>query len=372
MISSTTFTGCWVWAAVSPIVATMLLALPVEFESITATDKSTVVFKLKELNVGVLHAILDGTPYFIYPPEVIKEHGDVTDWRNVVGIGPYELTDWTSGSSITWDKNPDYWCYDEKYPENRLPYLDRIRVLFMPGVATYLAAIRSGKVDYIGSVGISTISTLDHVESLQRTNPELVIQPFHGRSNNGFGMNIQMKPFDDIRVRIAMQKAINFDEINNAYWRGNADVIPQGQINRDFTAIVTPFEEWPEEIKERYTYDPEAAEALLDEAGYPRGADGLLGCHHADDAHLDAGGAPAGLYPHRLVQGAQGADRDYPAHPQKCPHPGGHAFSWAYWPRCGRPASLRPAVTDPGRGRVDHGEHLQPAGDRASPGECPQ
>ena len=246
-----------------------------EFESITATDKSTVVFKLKELNVGALHAILDGTPYFIYPPEVIKEHGDVTDWRNVVGTGLFELTDWTSGSSITWDKNPDYWGYDEKYPENRLPYLDQIRALIMPEVATYMAAIRSGKVDYIGPIGVSPISTLDQVESLQRTNPELVIRPFHGRSNNGFGMNIQMKPFDDIRVRIAMQKAINFDEINNAYWRGNADVIPQGQINRDFTAIVTPFEEWPEEIKERYTHDPEAAEALLDEAGYPRGADGI-------------------------------------------------------------------------------------------------
>ena len=36
------------------------------------------------------------------------------------------------------------------------------------------------------------------------------------------------------------------------------------------------------------------------------------------------------------------------------------------------PASLRSAVADPGRGRGDHGEHLQPAGDRASPGECPQ
>ncbi len=72
----------------------------------------------------------------------------------------------------------------------------------------------------------------------------------------------------------------------------------------------------------------------------------------------DAGGLKAGLYPHRLVQGAQGAGRDYPAHHQKCPHPGGDAFSWAYWPRCGRPTSLRPAVADPGGGRRDHGEYL--------------
>ena len=50
---------------------------------------------------------------------------------------------------------------------------------------------------------------------------------------------------------------------------------PQGQANVSFSAIVTPFEEWPEEIQERYVYDQAAAEALLDEAGYPRGADGI-------------------------------------------------------------------------------------------------
>ena len=43
---------------------------------------------------------------------------------------------------------------------------------------------------------------------------------------------------------------------------------------------------------------------------------------------------------------------------QKCPHPGRHAFSWAYWPRCGRPASLRLAVAARGRGRCHHGEPL--------------
>ena len=250
------------------------LAWP-EFESVTATDKWTVVFKMKELNVGALHAILDGSPYFIYPPEVIMEHGDVTDWRNLVGTGPMMLTDWVDGSSVTWTKNSDYWGNDEKYPENRLPYLDRIRSLIMPEVATYMAAIRSAKVDFIGAIGLAMMTSPDQLESLQRTNPELVIQPFYGRSNLGIGLNVQLPHFSDIRVRIAMQKAINLDEINQAYWGGDADVTPQGQSNVSFTAIVTPFEEWPEELKESYTYDPEAAEALLDAAGYPRGADGI-------------------------------------------------------------------------------------------------
>ena len=103
-----------------------------QLESITATDNWTVVFKLKEPNLGALLPILDGHAYWTYPPEVIKEYGDAHDWENLVGTGPMMLTDWTEGTSITWDKNPDYWGTDEKYPENRLPYIDRLRPWLCP------------------------------------------------------------------------------------------------------------------------------------------------------------------------------------------------------------------------------------------------
>ena len=50
---------------------------------------------------------------------------------------------------------------------------------------------------------------------------------------------------------------------------------PQGLINRVLTENITRFEEWPGDVKKVFDYDPESAEALLDEAGYPRGADGI-------------------------------------------------------------------------------------------------
>ena len=248
----------------------------VELESVTATDSSTVVVKLAAPNSTALAAIIQGDPNFIYAPEVIRAKGDAQDWRDLVGTGPYSLTDWTKGSSVTWDKNPDYWRFDEKFPENRLPYFDQIRGLVMPEVSTYVSALRTGQVDYIGAAGgTTTLRSVDQLESLQRTNPELKVYPFALRSDQDVGMNTQVKPFDDIRVRKAMQMALNLDEIDQGYFKGLADVIPQGQISRFNTAVATPFDEWPADVKEAFEHDPAGAEALLDEAGYPRGADGV-------------------------------------------------------------------------------------------------
>ena len=247
----------------------------VSFESITATDKWTVVFKLKEPNLLTLMVILDDSLAVMYPPEVIKEHGDVTAWSNLVGTGPFELTDWTEGSSITYTKNPGYWGYDEKYPENRLPYVDTLRALIMPEVATQLAAMRTGKVDYVGVAGVAQLRTVEQVESIQRTNPEVELWPVRFRSDNGFAMNTQIEPFDDIRVRKAMNMALDLETINNSYFKGFGDPIPQGRLGRFMTEGSLPFEEWPEELRKGHMYNPEEAEALLDAAGYPRDADGI-------------------------------------------------------------------------------------------------
>ena len=210
-------------------------------ESIRATDKYTVVFKLKQPDLTAPWAILTDSLALIYPPEVIKEHGDVTDWRNLVGTGPWMLTDWTAGSSVTWDKNPDYRGYDEKYPENRLPYADRLRGMVMPEVATQLAALRAGKVDYMGVIWASQIRNIDQVESLERTNPEIEMWPYAQRSDNGFAMNIQKPPFDDIRVRKAMQMALDLETFSNSFFKGYADPIPQGRVGRFMTAVATQF-----------------------------------------------------------------------------------------------------------------------------------
>ena len=150
----------------------------VGIESITASDRGTVVFKLERPHLTALRHILDWYLLFMYPPEVIEQYGDAKDWRNLVGTGPFMLTDYVEGSSITFIKNPDYWGFDEKYPENRLPYVDEVRALILNEQATRLAALRSGKIDYLGYGSGSQIMSIDQVESLAKTNPEIALWPF--------------------------------------------------------------------------------------------------------------------------------------------------------------------------------------------------
>ncbi len=253
-----------------------------EFESISASDKYTVVVKLKKLRIDALWWLVEDNFGWISPPEVIKQHGDTADWRNLVGTGPLELTDWVEGSSLTWTKNPDYWGTDEKYPRNRLPYIDTLRSLIMKDEATRLAVLRSGKVDYIGANAGSAINTPDAVESIERTNPDLKVWPYYFRSNAGMAYDVTKPPFNDIRVRKALQMAVDLETINDTYYKGLAVATPQGVTGNFQTPFAIHYDEWPEEIRAGYRYDPEAAERLLDEAGYPRGENGIRFKTHMD------------------------------------------------------------------------------------------
>ena len=244
------------------------------WESIEATDQFTVVMKMTEPSLDALRAILQDVSMFILPREVIDEYGNYEDWRNVVGTGPIILKDFVEGVSKTSIRNPDYWRHDEKYPENRLPYIDQLRGLFMPEEATRVSALRTGKVDIIhGAGGGTAIKILDVVRSLQRTDPHIEVSNYFQRSDFVEVMNVRKPPFDDIKVRRAMQMALDVETINDLYFGGFGKWEPMGGIS--VPGYVTPFEEFPEEIKRYYTYDPEGAEKLLEEAGYPRGADGV-------------------------------------------------------------------------------------------------
>ena len=251
----------------------VLGTLPIE--SITATDKYTVVFELEQPRLSALYHIIGDIYGNQYPPEVIRQDGDAKDWTKLVGTGPFMWTDWVQGTSLTYTKNPDYWGNDEKYPDNRLPYVDELKALIMPEEETRIAALRSRQLDVLGGPSFGDLSPGPATEGLERTNPELRHFPWAFRDWNAAALNITEPPFDDVRVRRAMQMALDLETVADTYFNGYADATPRGVVGLGNVGYAFPFTEWSDEIKGYNSYDVEGAERLLDEAGYPRGADGV-------------------------------------------------------------------------------------------------
>ncbi len=244
------------------------------WESITATDEFTVEFKLQEPSLDALDAILKGPHMMVIAREVVEQFGDIQDWRNVTGTGPYQLTDVVQGSSWTYTKNGDYWGTDPKFPEYRLPYADTVEYVMVNDPAATLSLMRSGQADFMGVALFSHLTSVDQAVNLQKTNPDLELHPWSFRAETAIGF-IPKGPFSDIRVRQALSLAIDQEAIAENYMQGWGDASPSGPIGPAVLGYFMPYEEWPDGVKQYYRYDPEAAEKLLDEAGYPRGADGV-------------------------------------------------------------------------------------------------
>lgn len=216
---------------------------------------------------GFFWIVWGGTSTSMAAPEVVKKYGNVQDWRNAVGTGPYMIADHVSSSATTFIKNPNYWGRDPVGPGkgNQLPYADSVKLLQIPDVSTRMAAARTGKADWI--TGVEWYDT----ESLTKTNPELQIKRYLP-----YGRSISMRqdkadlPFKDKRVRHALMMATDFNSIKNDLYGGQAEILVY-PLPPVFTWLHTPMEKLPESVQALYKYNPERAKQLLKEAGYPNG-----------------------------------------------------------------------------------------------------
>ncbi len=233
--------------------------------SVTAPDKYTVVFTFGVPSPWYFGTIMDPeSTNVIVPHEVIEKYGDMNNWHNLVGSGPYMLEDYVPGASGTWVKNPNYWGYDERYPQNHLPYIDKINYLIIPSDQTALAGLRTGKLDIVEGLDWSTAATVE------KANPQLLQET---RASTGYGLDYRndKAPFTDIRVRQAMQEAIDLPTIAKSYYGGNVPGVPVGAVTTSWTGWYVPYAQWPQSLQAEYNYNPTAAKQLLAAAGYPNG-----------------------------------------------------------------------------------------------------
>jgi len=235
---------------------------------ITAPDKYTVIVNMNEYNAFWDYLIAWGWCTEIYPHECVEAEGGLADWRNHNGSGPFIIDDYVDESSLTYVKNPIFWrkatVNGKQYD---VPFVDRLVELIIPDSSTALAALRTGKCD------VRMGENWENVETLEQTNPELLKWKVINTSNLQVGVRMDKEPFSDIRVRQALNMALDKVAIGVALWGSEENIVyPAFPLSASWPeTLYTPYEDCPESVQKLYTYDPEEAKALLSEAGYPNG-----------------------------------------------------------------------------------------------------
>ncbi len=219
--------------------------------SIEAVDELTVVFNMCSPDPA-FPAKAAFTPFAIQPAEWIAETGGTGDLlRQPIGTGPWKLVDWAAGESVTFERFDDYW--GEAAPYNTLVFR------WASEGAARLLELQSGTVDQITNLSPDDYETVQNDPNLQFipvANPNVLYLAF---------TNTQA-PWDNVDLRRAVAIGIDRQRIVDNFY---AD----GSIVPDF---FTPCsiengcagDPW-------YDFDVDAANALLDDAGFPRGDDGV-------------------------------------------------------------------------------------------------
>ena len=239
-----------------------------QLTSITAPDQFTVVTNWNTSNDELIWetmAIAGTSEMCMENAAAVAQYGNLNDWHDAIGTGPFMLTNFVDGSSATLTKNPNYWGYDERFPQNKLPYVDGVNIYIVPDQATALADIRTGKLDALDG------NSLTDAQGLAKSNPS--IQQIKVAANFGLTINPRndLSPYSDIRVREALQNAINLSDIAKNYYQGTVSPDPVGYMANSITGWSFPYEQWPADLQAQYAYNPTQAKQLLTAAGYPNG-----------------------------------------------------------------------------------------------------
>lgn len=241
----------------NPDVASRWSAAFASLDTIEALDDHTVRFTFKEPFAPLLSTLAYNLA--IVPAHIVGEM-DLTNpagpsafVTNPIGTGPFRFVEQVSGSHFIVAANPDY-------HEGR-PSIDRVEFRVIPDVNAQVAQLLTGELDIAW-----TIQAI-HYDRLAAA-PNIVLNEVDIPRFDWIPLNLKNPLFQDVRVRQAMIMALDRDTMIEQVFGGFGEVA---------TGPIPPSIAWvPREGAMRWPYDPERALELLADAGWERGADGLL------------------------------------------------------------------------------------------------
>jgi peptide/nickel transport system substrate-binding protein len=181
-------------------------------EAIETPDPSTVVFRLRRPQPSLLLMPASGDSP-VYPAHVAP-----ADQRTrCVGTGPFKLKEWKRGEYVDYVKNPDYFVKGR-------PYLDGIRYLIVNERGTRTAALQAGRADAASPLD----SSPQIAAQLKAAVPGMVITRVGAGNAENLLLNTTKPPFNDVRVRRALSRAVDRQAFIKAVLQGSG--IPGGAM----------------------------------------------------------------------------------------------------------------------------------------------
>jgi peptide/nickel transport system substrate-binding protein len=200
----------------------------------TAVDDATVELDLSRPSQGLTFYLASVT---------IVQDGD-TELTSDNGTGPYRFVEWVQGDHLTIEKYDGYWGEPAKNAG--------VTFRFFQDTTALNNALLTGDLDLV--IAEDSPDQLVQFED----NPDFTITEGTSTTKQLWAFNDREAPFSDVRVRQALYTAIDRDAILSAVWDGYGQVIG---------SMVPPTDPWFVDQADVHGYDPEAAQALLDEAG---------------------------------------------------------------------------------------------------------
>ncbi|MEX2534785.1 MAG: ABC transporter substrate-binding protein [Trueperaceae bacterium] len=214
-------------------------------ESVEEVDDLTVRMTTPEPYAPLIANL---TRIHIIPGQTFRDMGVEAFAREPVGTGPFRFVSWTIGEEVVLEAFADHW-------REGVPMVDGAVFRIIPDEFGRFAALRAGEVDIVQNLPASRIEQVEN-------DPDLRVVSVWGQRNMWMGIMI-VPPLDDVRIRQALNYAVDKQAIIDSIFDGHAgDVAPGG-----FGALAFGYHD---DI-EPYAFDPERARELLAEAGYPNG-----------------------------------------------------------------------------------------------------
>ncbi|MBY5661127.1 ABC transporter substrate-binding protein [Rhizobium leguminosarum] len=220
---------------------------------IETPDDSTVIFNLSRPDATFLHVLAINFASVVPKEAVEAAAGDFG--KKPVGSGTFILKDWTIGQQLVFERNKDYFV-------KGVPYIDSFKVEVGQEPLVALLRLQKGEVDIAGD-GIPPAKFLEIKNSADGAQMIVDGEQLH---TGYITLNTKVKPFDNVKVRQALNMAINKERITRIL---NGRATPANQP-------LPPLMPGYDKSFTGYAYDVAKAKALLAEAGYPDGFETVL------------------------------------------------------------------------------------------------